>query len=355
MTDRLQADGRKQVAFVVTSSVLGGHEFQTAELVKLAQAYCAVTVFVNKPEHAPLFEASGSDVVIADGLFHRPGKLHAQIARGLRCMKTYRRLFRDFDRVVVCAGAVEAAVPVGLGLLSTGKADLYLPFIYDRTVLWGYWGKAYTCLLRLLTKLFTNLITVNRIQARLISGSHKGKVRFIRNKIATLRPLEDRAEPRRLVTIGRLDSQKRIVELIQDVDYPANPFAELLVIGDGPLRARVEEAARHARFIKVTVLGWLDADQQSRLLSRGDILVLHSVIEGEPMVIREANARGMVVIARDIPGVRGVTWKANRYKSVAELRDRLKQAHEGKLRVFPAEDVDRLNLRRENAARKLFA
>ena len=57
--------------------------------------------------------------------------------------------------------------------------------------------------------------------------------------------------------------------------------------------------------------------EQDRLIRSNDILVLNSLLEGEPLVIREACFRSMKIVARDITGVRGVATYSERYISQA--------------------------------------
>lgn len=345
----------KRLAFVISSSVVGGHEFQVVELVKLATNFCRPTVFLNRRAHERLFSGvEGIDVVVAENAFHSYGRLPSQVFHGLRHRVRYRKWFAGFDRVVVCAGAVEAGVPAGVGLLFTGKTDLYLPFLYDRAAIYGWFGAPYTWLLRVLLNLFGCVITINRIQARLISRCYRGRTFFVNNQISIIEPSTVEPGTARLVTIGRLDRQKRIPELIKALDYAENPYKVLLVIGDGPLRDEVRRSAEGARHIEVRLVGWLDAQQQSLLLSKNDVLVLNSVIEGEPMVIREANARGMRVIVPAIDGVRGVTLRANRFDTPSALREKISQAYLGQLAAVRDSGPRLLHARRLEQFRDYF-
>ncbi len=334
----------KRIAFVIASSVLGGHELQCAELVKLAKDLCRATVYLNRPEHERLFRGiEGLEVVIAEDSFFKAGKLPVQVLRGIHRSSLHRRRFAEYDRVIICAGAVEASLEPAIALLFTGKADLYLPFIYDRTSIYGWLGAPYTCLLRMLVNLFGAVITINRIQAKLISRFYRGRTFFVRNKIGVVEPAATAVAGRKLVTIGRLDRQKRVAELVNALDYADNPFKVLMVIGDGPLRREVQCAAERARHIRVEMVGWLDFHEQAQVLSRHDVLVLNSIIEGEPMVVREANARNMAVVVPDIDGMRGITSKANRFTGSSDLREKIAQAYRGALvikRVYSESRLD---------------
>lgn len=307
------------IAFVVASQTLGGHEFQSAELVRQRVREHQVTVYLNADKFVEVFRQTGVHLVVQEGGFFQAGWLLPQILRGLRHRTRIRRQMAKHDEVIVCAGAVEAGVQMGVALAGTGKATLYLPFLYDRRVVWGAIGSIYTSLLRGLLNLYPRIVTINRIQACLLRPCYRGEVTVSRNVIPAPAPLQGTVRAPRLVSIGRLDRQKQIAELIQMLDSADNPVRELLVIGDGPERGRIEALAASTRYVKVTLLGWLSVEQQALHLSVRDILIVNSLIEGEPMVIREAKLRGMRVLARDIPGVRGVTKPVDRFSEKLEL------------------------------------
>ena len=75
-------------------------------------------------------------------------------------------------------------------------------------------------------------------------------------------------------------------------------------------------------------LRWKWPLEQNELIGAQAILILNGVIEGELLVIREANLRGIAVLAQDIVGVRGVTKSANRFRNETELRQALRKLPE---------------------------
>ena len=313
-------------AFIVASNVLGGHEYQSAALASHYAKIAPVTIFLNQEVLAPAFSRiPNATVIVNPGAYISRGTLPRQVLKGAVGKRHLVRQLSGFGEIVVCAGAIEAAIPSAIALRGHPCLNLYLPFLYDRRVLWGAWGCVYNLLAFPWINLFRSIITINRIQATLMRRWVWGdtKVRVHRNSVLPLDRLPVTDVAPRLVCIGRLDRQKRVPELIRAVDSPAHGFKELLIIGDGPKRDEVRRAASAARFIKVDLLGWVPTEQQSRRLNGQDILVLNSAIEGEPLVLREARERGMRVLAADIPGVRGVTKPSERYGSKAALLGKL--------------------------------
>ena len=112
-------------------------------------------------------------------------------------------------------------------------------------------------------------------------------------------------EARLLGAIGRLWPQKRIKDLIWAADLlkSARDDAHLLIIGDGPLRWRLERYRDQNDIAdKVHFLG--ERGDVSRILEHLDCLWLASEYEGQSNAIMEAMSAGVPVIATDIPGNR---------------------------------------------------
>ena len=100
------------------------------------------------------------------------------------------------------------------------------------------------------------------------------------------------AAGRRAVTfVGRLEPQKGVEWLIETAPLwlAKLPDCDLLLVGEGPLRASLEAAARAAGIAdRVHFAGWR-ADVPE-ILAASDLLVLPSVWEGMPNVVLEAMA-----------------------------------------------------------------
>ena len=112
---------------------------------------------------------------------------------------------------------------------------------------------------------------------------------------------------RRIVTfVGRLEPQKGVQWLIETapaVARTACPTAILLLVGEGPLRHRLEAACRAAGIAeRVHFAGW--RPDVPEILAASDLLVLPSAWEGMPNVVLEAMASRLPVVASDVEGVR---------------------------------------------------
>lgn len=105
-------------------------------------------------------------------------------------------------------------------------------------------------------------------------------------------------QPLLYLFVGRLIERKGIdvlLDAFREVDG-----GELWIAGDGPLRHLVETAAREDE--RVRLLGHADPPELERLYRRADVLVLPSYYDVWGLVVNEAQAHGLPVIATDEVG-----------------------------------------------------
>lgn len=106
----------------------------------------------------------------------------------------------------------------------------------------------------------------------------------------------------RFAFVGRLIDLKR-VDLLLDALAKCPPSYELVVLGDGPMRAPLEEqVARLGLKERVTFRGHLTQRECSEALVNSDALVLPSIRECGGAVVLEAMALSLPVIATDWGG-----------------------------------------------------
>ncbi len=111
---------------------------------------------------------------------------------------------------------------------------------------------------------------------------------------------------KRVVFVGRLDPVKGAPLLIEAIArvLPTHPEARLTLVGDGPARAMAEtKAAELGIAAAVTFAGFQSQGRVAALLEEADMLVLPSFAEGVPVVLMEAMASRIPVIASRVAGV----------------------------------------------------
>jgi glycosyltransferase involved in cell wall biosynthesis len=124
--------------------------------------------------------------------------------------------------------------------------------------------------------------------------------RFAVERLPTATPL---ARPLRLLFVGRLSAQKNLPRLLDAMALVREPV-ELAIVGDGELRSLVEARLGPTGLRNVELLGRLDGEALLDRYRWADALVLTSDHEGMPLVLLEAMAAGLPIVATDVPGIR---------------------------------------------------
>ncbi|MBI1934488.1 glycosyltransferase family 4 protein, partial [Candidatus Peregrinibacteria bacterium] len=102
-----------------------------------------------------------------------------------------------------------------------------------------------------------------------------------------------------VVFCGRLAKNKGVEDLLAAM-VTIHPSPQLLLIGDGPLRRKLE--ARNSKLeTHVVFTGWLPSPEDVyRAMQSANIFVMCSKSEGGPRVVLEAMALGLPVIATNV-------------------------------------------------------
>lgn len=144
-------------------------------------------------------------------------------------------------------------------------------------------------------------------------------------------------EATRLLGIGRFVSKKGWLYAIEALAAArrAGRNIQLTLVGDGEMRSQVERAiAKYQLQDSVTLLGWCDHDEVTKLLDASHILIAPSVTtedgdqEGIPNVLKEAMASGLPVLSTWHSGIPelvedGVTGYLVPERDVDSLSERL--------------------------------
>lgn len=115
---------------------------------------------------------------------------------------------------------------------------------------------------------------------------------------------EEEVVPGRVLFLGRLVPKKGLDHLLRAMSTvrAAVPGAELIIVGDGPLRERMEAIARE-HDVRCRFMGVQSPEEVAAWLRSAAVLAAPSVVagdgnaEGLPMTIMEAQATGVPVVA----------------------------------------------------------
>ncbi|WP_342766160.1 glycosyltransferase [Methanobacterium petrolearium] len=103
-----------------------------------------------------------------------------------------------------------------------------------------------------------------------------------------------------ILFVGNLVFQKG-VEYLLDAKKLMNCDAKLVIVGDGPLRRKLEKKVEENNISDVIFVGARrDID---KIMPSADLFVLPSISEGFPITILEALASGLPVVATNVGGI----------------------------------------------------
>lgn len=109
--------------------------------------------------------------------------------------------------------------------------------------------------------------------------------------------LHDESSLPRLLFVGRLDDNKRILPLIREVRKLRSTISSFTIIGTGPLVQEVQQLIKEdSRFC---YLGTQTNAEVKQIMNQHDLLILPSQYDGWGAVVNEALQQGMRVLCSD--------------------------------------------------------
>lgn len=105
--------------------------------------------------------------------------------------------------------------------------------------------------------------------------------------------------------VGRLEKRKGLRDLLTAYAFMKARFeaARLIIVGDGPLRSRVEEFVRRGRLEDVVLAGHVPESVKPRYYATADIFCAPATGgESFGIVLLEAMASGIPVVCTEVPG-----------------------------------------------------
>ncbi|MEO1400902.1 MAG: glycosyltransferase [Cyanobacteria bacterium J06635_1] len=121
-----------------------------------------------------------------------------------------------------------------------------------------------------------------------------------------IKPIEHSGVGNRLLFVGRLAAAKGLPILFESLAVMRDQSVEmrLTVVGDGPDRQILEEQGRRLGILEqIDFVGYQSPATVQEYLLETDIFVMSSFAEGVPVVLMEAMAAGLPVVATSIAGV----------------------------------------------------
>jgi len=110
----------------------------------------------------------------------------------------------------------------------------------------------------------------------------------------------------RFVCVGRLSPEKGQLMLVEAAARlrEEGVHAEIVLVGDGPLRGDIERRARELGMeAMIHVAGWQSSSDVRRSMLQSRAVVMPSFVEGIPVALMEAMALRLPVIATYVGGI----------------------------------------------------
>jgi len=312
VTSQSQPDGRRRVVHVVAPAPYGGLETVVRALANASRERgrdVAVAILLQDGAPHPFAER-----LKADGVAVR--EIRCGRRRYLAEIRELELVLRETGATVVHAHNYHADV---VGWAAARRCGVPVVSTVHGFSSSDWKGKAYEWLDIQFLKRFDAVICVSEQTEAIMrrAGCREGRVFLVRNG-HWAPPALPRADARRrlglddgaLVVgwVGRLSVEKGADLLLDALARGGTmPACEVVLVGDGPERAALEARARAsgtgrgAALARVRFAG--RRDDAPTLVSAFDVLALSSRREGTPMVVLEAMAAGVPVVAFGVGGV----------------------------------------------------
>jgi phosphatidylinositol alpha-mannosyltransferase len=125
--------------------------------------------------------------------------------------------------------------------------------------------------------------------------------------LAPIRHLRD--DNFNILFVGRLEKRKGLGDLLRAYRAmaPRVPRSRLIIVGDGPLRGRVESYVSRHRLPNVVLAGFVPDSVKPRYYNSADVFCAPATgAESFGIVLLEALASGLPVVATEVPGYMSV-------------------------------------------------
>jgi len=293
---------RPVILMIITRADIGGAQMHVLQLMReLGSRYQFVLATGAEGFLTDAARKLGVRVEILADLV-RPVRL----ARDARALHAVYRLIHRLRPRLVHAHSFKAGLVARLAAKAAGTPCLFTAHGWSFTPGAPVFQRTAGLLIELvMCRLCAGVVTISRHDDKLASRWHVGSrsKRFL-----VLNAVDDAAHIARpgqvgptLISVGRLTPVKNHQLLLQMlVRLPA--AAQLVIVGEGPQRAQLQQQVRHLQLQdRVTLAG--EVHDIKPYLSGAAVFVLGSRFEGLPLSILEAMSAGLPVVSTDVGGV----------------------------------------------------
>lgn len=151
----------------------------------------------------------------------------------------------------------------------------------------------------------------NSLRQKMVEiGISDRKITVIPNGVNPLdfKPRKRKKDGFRLLWVGRLVEEKGVVYLVEALKWVREklPDVKLILIGEGKLKERLKRLSHNLSLYNIDFIGKINHSAISEYMNSADLFILPSLREGLPLVLLEAMATGLPVIATSVGGIKDV-------------------------------------------------
>jgi glycosyltransferase involved in cell wall biosynthesis len=152
-------------------------------------------------------------------------------------------------------------------------------------------------------------IVLNREHAEIVRRDYGYKNKLfvmsngVKDEFFNIERLPNKSGVLRLLYVGRLVPQKNLHTLLEALSRITSSVS-LDIVGDGQCRSELEAIAEQRSLANVKFRGTLSRHDVMDFYATSDLLVLPSAYESQPIVLLEAMAARLPIVAADVIGIR---------------------------------------------------
>ncbi|WP_326517974.1 glycosyltransferase [Acinetobacter sp. CAAS 2-6] len=309
----------KNTIFMFPSTIVGGHELMAIQIIKdIIGCGGKVTVCYNRSLNCleNIFLNLNLDIIDIPFSTQKLEIFHAYFNYFLinKAIKFLKDIDKKFDTIILVQGDIE------LGSIYSHAANIinckiisYIPYTHTAKTRNKFLAPLRDFLGTLAYQWCNNYITIyNKAALDIKKYNDKANVKIIKNKVRNLDvfklKIKDYDKDKsifKIFIIGRVyfshKGHDRLLEVLKRLDENLIRKIELNIIGDGPDLDEFKILASNIKKLTTVYWGWMSEPWDEAY--KADLIVIPSRYEGVPLVMLEALALNINIIASNVDGM----------------------------------------------------
>lgn len=315
-------------AIIFTSSIFGGHEIMTVNLIRKSSLKMKCSVYVPSKNHQLIkyLKSEKIDFKTHD-VNHMPLELfhtYFNFFHIAKCYKFLKGIRDEYDEVIVVQGDIElGSVFLLVSKMISINITSYIPYAHSFKLMGAKFGFLRDILARLTYKLCNSYITISDCFVLDLKRFNRQAIcQVFENSIVLPNVILNRTSESdgiyKIFLIGRISFRQKghdllvkALQLIQKSDIDQD--IEVHFVGDGPDFVNLKELCKNLpEFIRPVYHGWIS--ECWTVANVADLVIIPSRYEGVPLVMLEAIGLGIPVLATNRDGMSDYLSRENLFE-----------------------------------------